>query len=89
MEEAIRAFTIGGAYTSHEENKKGSIIPGQLADLVILDQDPAAIDPAALPNVRVLATFVGGRQVYGQLTSNPLASASSSQLPAAASNPSR
>jgi predicted amidohydrolase YtcJ len=89
VEEAIRAFTIGGAYTSHEENKKGSIIPGQLADLVILDQDPTAIDPAALPGVRVLATFVGGRQVYSQSTNNPLASANSSQLPAAASDPSR
>jgi predicted amidohydrolase YtcJ len=65
-EEAIRAYTIGGAYTSHEENKKGKITPGQLADLVVLDQDPTAINPANIPNVRVIATFVGGRQVYGQ-----------------------
>jgi predicted amidohydrolase YtcJ len=66
VEEAIRAFTVGGAYTTHEENKKGSILPGQLADLVILDRDPTAIDPATLPSVRVMATIVGGRLVYGQ-----------------------
>jgi predicted amidohydrolase YtcJ len=66
VEEAIRAFTVGGAYTSHEENKKGSIVPGQLADLVVLDRDPTAIDPATLPSVRVMATIVGGRVVYGQ-----------------------
>ncbi|HET6255463.1 MAG TPA: amidohydrolase [Puia sp.] len=64
VEEAIRAYTIGGAYTSHEENRKGSIVPGQLADLVILDQDPTTIDPRALPAIRVLATYVGGRQAY-------------------------
>jgi predicted amidohydrolase YtcJ len=66
VEEAIRAYTIGGAYTTHEENKKGRIAPGQLADLVLLDQDPTAIDPRMLSAIRVLATFSGGRQVYGQ-----------------------
>jgi len=66
VEEAIKAYCIGGAYTSHEENKKGSIVSGRLADLVVLHQDPTAIDPAALRNVRILATFVGGLQVYGQ-----------------------
>ncbi|HXB32894.1 MAG TPA: amidohydrolase [Puia sp.] len=66
VEEAIKAYCIGGAYTSHDENRKGSIVSGRLADLVVLDQDPTAIDPAALRNVRILATFVGGRQAYGQ-----------------------
>jgi predicted amidohydrolase YtcJ len=64
VEEAIRAYTVGGAYTSHEENKKGSILPGQMADLVILDQDPTSINPVALPSVRVTATIVGGQLVY-------------------------
>jgi len=64
VEEAIRAYTVGGAYTTHEENRKGSILPGQLADLVILDQDPTAIDPKTLPSVRVTATIVGGQLAY-------------------------
>lgn len=63
-EEAIRAYTIGGAYTSHEENRKGSIVPGRLADLVVLDQDPTTIDPRSLPSIHVLATYVGGRPAY-------------------------
>ena len=66
-EAAIRAYTTGGAYTTHEENKKGRLIPGQLADLVILDRDPTTIDPTTLPNVRVLATYVGGIQAFSSL----------------------
>jgi predicted amidohydrolase YtcJ len=66
VEAAIKAYCIGGAYTSHDENRKGKIAPGQLADLVVLDQDPTAIDPAAVRNVRILATYVGGRQAYGK-----------------------
>jgi hypothetical protein len=64
VEEAIRAYTVGGAYTTHEENRKGSILPGQLADLVVLDQDPTTIDPKTLPSVRVTATIVGGQLAY-------------------------
>ncbi len=63
-EEAIQAYTIGGAYTTHEENKKGRIMPGQLADLVILDQDPTQIDSKEIPYIQVLTTIVGGRIVF-------------------------
>ena len=73
VEEAIRAYTVGGAYTTHEENRKGSILPGQLADLVVLDQDPTTIDPKALPSVRVTATIVGGQLAYA-LPSSSLSS---------------
>jgi predicted amidohydrolase YtcJ len=48
-EEAIRAYTVGGAYTTHEEGVKGRVAAGQYADLVVLDQDPTTIAPARLP----------------------------------------
>lgn len=63
-EEAIKAFTVGGAYTTHEENKKGRIIPGQFADLVILDQDPTQIDSKEIPYIQVLTTIVGGQIAF-------------------------
>jgi predicted amidohydrolase YtcJ len=63
-EEAIRAYTWGGAYTTHEENKKGSILPGQLADLVVLDKDVTSIDPQEITAVRVMMTIVGGKIAF-------------------------
>jgi predicted amidohydrolase YtcJ len=64
VEEAIKAYTVGGAYTSHEEGVKGRVVAGQFADLVVLDKDPTAIDPAGLPGVGVTMTIVGGKIVY-------------------------
>lgn len=63
-EEAIRAYAIGGAYTTHEEGKKGQLIEGQWADLVVLDKDPTTIDPAGLPAIRTMMTVVGGKIAY-------------------------
>jgi predicted amidohydrolase YtcJ len=65
VEEGIKAYTVGGAYTSHEEGVKGRIVAGQFADLVVLDKDPTAIDPAGLPGVGVTMTIVGGKIVFG------------------------
>ena len=65
VEEGIKAYTVGGAYTTHEENKKGRIVAGQFADLVVLDKDPTAIDPAGLPGVTPTMTIVGGKIVFG------------------------
>jgi predicted amidohydrolase YtcJ len=65
VEEAIKAYTVGGAYTSHEEGVKGRVVAGQFADLVVLDKDPTAIDPAGLPGVGVTMTIVGGKVVFG------------------------
>ena len=65
VEEAIKAYTVGGAYTSHEEGVKGRVVAGQFADLVVLDKDPTAIDPAGLPQVGVTMTIVGGKIVFG------------------------
>jgi predicted amidohydrolase YtcJ len=64
VEEALRAYTRGGAYASFTESEKGSLEPGKLADLVVLDRDLGAVAPDALADARVVATIVGGRVVY-------------------------
>ena len=62
--EALRAITINGAYEYFMEDKLGSIESGKLADLVILDRDPLTIPSEDLRNVKVLKTYVGGKEVY-------------------------
>jgi predicted amidohydrolase YtcJ len=64
VEEAIRVGTINGAYASYEENLKGSIEPGKLADLVVLGQDPFKVDPSQLINIPIERTMVGGKWVF-------------------------
>jgi predicted amidohydrolase YtcJ len=59
--EAIRTYTAGGAYASFEEHQRGRITPGFLADLLVVDRDPLAIDPEELPTLRTLLTVVDGR----------------------------
>jgi predicted amidohydrolase YtcJ len=63
-EDAISFYTRNAAYASFEENMKGTIAPGKLADLVILDKDPRKVQPATISNIRVLMTVVGGRIAY-------------------------
>ena len=62
--EALRFYTINGAYAAFEEDVKGTVTEGKLADLVILDRDPCAVEPEELPQVQVDATLLGGRAVY-------------------------
>ena len=64
IEEAIKASTSGGAYTSFEENSKGKIVKGQFADMIVLDKDPLSIDPKLIPTIQVLTTIVGGKIVF-------------------------
>ena len=66
VEDALRAYTYEGAYASFEEDKKGTIKTGMLADLVLLDRDITAIDPATIPDTQVLMTIVGGEVVFEQ-----------------------
>jgi predicted amidohydrolase YtcJ len=58
--EAIRCGTVNGAYAAFEENIKGKISPGQLADLVVLAHDPFKTDPSDLLKIKVERTMVGG-----------------------------
>ncbi len=62
--EAVQAYTMGSAYAEFQENEKGSIAVGKLADLVILSDDLFTIDPVNLRDVKVLKTFVGGKLVW-------------------------
>lgn len=61
IEEAIRVGTLYGAYASYEENIKGSIEAGKLADLVVLGRDPFREDPSTLVTIPIERTMVGGR----------------------------
>lgn len=64
MAEAVEGYTMGSAYAEFAEKEKGSIAEGKLADLVMLSDDLLKIDPAAIKNVKVELTMVGGRVVY-------------------------
>lgn len=64
VEEALTAYTISAAYASFEEDIKGSIEAGKLADLVVIDRDITAIPPVEIASARVLTTIVGGRVVW-------------------------
>jgi predicted amidohydrolase YtcJ len=64
VEEALRAYTIDAAYAAFNEAKLGSLEPGKLADLVILDRDLFKTPPHELNMVPVRMTIVGGKVVY-------------------------
>src|SRR5215472_7589371 len=64
VEEAIRVGTLHGAYASYEENLKGSIEVGKLADLVVLGRDPLKENAATLVNIPVERTMAGGRWTF-------------------------
>jgi predicted amidohydrolase YtcJ len=64
VEEAVRAYTVGSAFAEFQENEKGTIAAGKLADLVILSRDIFTIDPKEIEKVRVVMTIMDGRVVY-------------------------
>jgi len=63
-EEAIRAYTLHSAYASFEENTKGSLEAGKLADLTILGADPTTVDPTEIAHIPVQGTIVNGELLY-------------------------
>ncbi|PWJ82398.1 hypothetical protein C7441_109167 [Pseudaminobacter salicylatoxidans] len=62
--DAIRAYTVLGAYAGKEEHLKGDLSPGKLADFVMLEDDIFANDPMAIIETRVAGTWVGGRCIH-------------------------
>ncbi len=62
--EAVEAYTMGSAFAEFQENEKGSISPGKLADMVLLSQDIFSIEPEEIRNTKVLKTFVGGKMIW-------------------------
>jgi predicted amidohydrolase YtcJ len=64
VEEALAATCITPAWLAYDEHRRGKLVPGYLADLVVLDRDPVAIEPEELPDVQVVATMVGGRWTH-------------------------
>jgi len=67
VEEAVRGYTLGAAYAAGLESRLGSLGPGKLADLVVLDRDIFTCDPMTIAETRVVATMIGGQFVYGEL----------------------
>jgi predicted amidohydrolase YtcJ len=63
-EQAIRLYTINNAYLTFEEDRKGSVEPGKLADLIILDRDILRCPVDEIPEIEVEETFLGGRSIY-------------------------
>ena len=64
VKEALDIYTIGGAYASFEEDKKGLIKAGYLADFAVLDQDVFSVPVNAIKDIKVLATYLGGKKVF-------------------------
>ena len=64
LEDTIKAYTLGAAFAGHREKTEGSIEPGKLADLIVLDRDLFKIEPSQVADTKVLLTMVGGRVVY-------------------------
>jgi predicted amidohydrolase YtcJ len=66
LPEAIEAYTISAAFAEFQENEKGSITPGKLADMVIMSDNIFDMKPGAIRNVKANTTIVGGKIVYGE-----------------------
>ncbi len=62
--DALRCATTNGAYLTFDEDKKGSLAPGKIADLAVFGADPLTVEEAGLADIRALMTMVGGRIVH-------------------------
>ncbi len=67
--EALSLYTLNGARIAFEEHSKGTIEPGKLADLVVLDHNPLSADPRTLKDIPVAMTIMGGKIVYQAVSS--------------------
>jgi predicted amidohydrolase YtcJ len=64
IDQAITAYTAGSAFAEFEEKEKGKLVPGMLADFIVLDRDVTAVSPEKILGTKVLRTVVGGKTVY-------------------------
>jgi predicted amidohydrolase YtcJ len=62
--EAVKAYTYGAAYAEGEEQVKGTLEPGKLADIIVLAEDIFSIDPIGIQDVKVDSTYLGGELIY-------------------------
>jgi predicted amidohydrolase YtcJ len=62
--EALAAFTLGAARAAHQEDRRGTLLPGYFADLTVVDIDPLTCEPAQLLRARVMMTVINGEVVY-------------------------
>jgi predicted amidohydrolase YtcJ len=67
VDEALRMYTVNAAYASFEENIKGSIESGKLADLTVISRDPLTVPTNQIEDIQVEMTIVGGRVVYAKI----------------------
>ena len=65
-DQALKAYTYNNAYAAFEENLKGSLEPGKLADITVLDRDILTVPPYKVPKTKVLYTIVGGKVVWSR-----------------------
>jgi hypothetical protein len=63
-EEALRSYTLNGAYASFEEGVKGSLTPGKLADVTVLSRDIMTVPEEEILKAEVVYTIVGGKVLY-------------------------
>lgn len=70
VEEAVRMFTVGGAYAAFQEGQKGTLEPGKLADFVVLSEDLFKVPPDEIKDIEVLMTVVGGEVAYQKAENN-------------------
>ena len=67
IQQALYAYTAGAAFAGGQETRQGTLAPGKLADMVVLDEDPFGIPAERLAGAEVAATLVGGELVHGEL----------------------
>src|SRR5262249_10892200 len=66
LPEAIEAYTMGSAYAEFQDQEKGSITVGKLADMVLVSEDLFKIPPEKIRDAKILKTWMGGKMVFGQ-----------------------
>ncbi len=67
IDEALELFTMGSAFAAFDEDVKGSIAPGKLADFVVLPVDITNVEPQTIKDIPVTATYVGGQAAFGTI----------------------